>query len=103
MLFLLKIVIDSFGEAVTLPILVQKELWDFCHLTEQTQCPYDMCCPLPSRESQGLLGAICPFTVSQSEACRSITWTHFKPYICCSFALTSALLWYLFDAHYCDI
>lgn len=32
-----------------------------------------------------------------------LLWTHSKPYICCSFALTSILLWCLFNAHYCDI
>lgn len=83
-----------------------EEVWDFCHLTEGTQY-LQHCCLLSSRESQGLLGAMCPFTVRvESEACRSIKGilcSHFKPYICCSFALTSVLLWYLFDAHYCDI
>lgn len=66
MLYLSKIVIDKFGEAVTLIFLTgnrlfakmaenetpflwvpspfwfkmhMEELWDFCHLTEWTQCP----------------------------------------------------------------
>lgn len=32
-----------------------------------------------------------------------LLWAPSKPDICCSFALTSGLLWCLFEAHYCDI
>lgn len=66
-----------------------------------------MCCFHTSRELVKLFGAI-PFynqslVWSLLGQLNGLLWSHIKAYICCSFALTSILLWYLFDAHYCDI